>query len=79
MQISVNAANVITGNRDNYTFDIDLNDFDDAMDSKSIVETLDIIICQDLNVVDVDEVDLYTEAERIYQVLNNLPDVADGF
>lgn len=53
-------------------FSIDLNleeDFNPHMDADAVRETLDIIICQDADVTDIDEEDLYTEAERVYQAL----------
>lgn len=68
MIVSVNAYN--DDERVNVSVDIDLDqDFNPAMDGDAVRETLDIIICQDANVVDIEEVDLYTEAERVYQAL----------
>lgn len=52
--------------------DVDLSEFSSDMDADGVRETLEIIISQDAEVVDIDEVDLYTEAERVYQALKAL-------
>lgn len=54
------------------TVDIDLSEFTSDMDADAVRETLEIIICQDADVVDIDETDLYIEAERVYQTLKAL-------
>lgn len=53
------------------TVDIDLSEFDPAMDAEAVAEHLSIAICQDGNCIDIDEQDLYQEAERVYQELRN--------
>lgn len=72
MLVNVNAIRVSDGESANYSLEIDLTEFDQGMDANGVRETMDIIICQDCNVVDIDEVDLYTEAERVYQALQDL-------
>jgi len=52
--------------------DIDLSEFDPSMDADAVREALEIHICQDADVVDIDEVDLYTEAERVYRALKEM-------
>lgn len=49
--------------------DVPFSEFSTDMDADAVRETLEILICQDADVVDIDEVDLYTEAERVYQAL----------
>jgi hypothetical protein len=52
-----------------YDHEVALDEFDYGMDADAVRETLDIILCQDLDVTDINEEDLYSEAERIYQAL----------
>lgn len=48
---------------------IDIAEFDRSMDAIAVKELLDIIVCDDYLVTDVDEEDLYAVAEKIYQAL----------
>jgi hypothetical protein len=52
--------------------DIDLSQFEPGMDADAVRETLEILICQDADVVDIEETDLYIEAERVYQALKDM-------
>jgi hypothetical protein len=67
MQVTV-AAHPI-GELSLVNVDINLSDFEPGLDADGVRETLEIIICDEAGVVDIDEVDLYTEAERVYQAL----------
>ena len=67
MQVTVAARPI--GEVSLVNVDVDLSDFEPSMDADAVRETLEILICQDADVVDIDEVDLYTEAERVYQAL----------
>jgi hypothetical protein len=69
--ISVTAYDTVDGSEKSVVQDIDLDqEFNPHMDADAIRETLDIILCDDNDVVDINEEDLYSEAEKIYQVLN---------
>lgn len=70
MQINV-AAHKVSPQKELITLDVSLAEFNPGMDADAVRETLEIIICDDGHCVDIDETDLYIEAERVYQALRN--------
>lgn len=68
MQVNV-AAHVVSKASEVVTVDVNLSEFSSDMDADAVRETLEIIICDDGHCVDIDETDLYIEAERVYQAL----------
>lgn len=72
MQVNVRAfkADGSSHQFEHITYEVDLSEFDGPYDADGVRETLDIVICDDCGVIDIDEEDLYVEAERVYQKLN---------
>lgn len=70
MLISV-AAHRVDTEKSIVSIDVSLAEFTKDMDADAVRETLEIIICDDGKCVDIDETDLYIEAERVYQALKN--------
>lgn len=70
MQINV-AAHRVDHEKTLISLDVSLAEFTKDMDADAVRETLEIIICDDGHCVDIDETDLYIEAERVYQALKN--------
>lgn len=53
------------------TVDIPLSEFNAGMDGDAVRETLEMYLVGEANLIDIDETDLYIEAERVYQALKN--------
>lgn len=70
MQVKV-AARKIDPEVTQCVLDVPMSEFNRSMDADSVRETLEIILCQDYDIVDIDEEDLYVAAEAVYRAVQD--------